>query len=132
MTQRSPKFYPAITRGNAQTFVNAADDWSRGNLMQLNADKCKVLRIDFTLVKHYFEPLSVNRLDISVVENAIMLMQQWNDHINATMKKVNKRMRFLALLRRASVLLSNILKFNCTMIRSVLKYCSTVSEPRLI
>jgi hypothetical protein len=43
--------------------------------MQLNADKCKELRIDFTLVKHYFELLSVNRLDISVVESAIMLLR---------------------------------------------------------
>ena len=40
--------------------VNAAEQWSIVNKLQLNADKCKELVIDFKKVKHHFDVVIVN------------------------------------------------------------------------
>ena len=50
----------------------------------------------------------------------------WNDHISDTIKKANKRIYFLILLKRARVPSNDILIFYCTCVRLVLEYCAPV------
>jgi hypothetical protein len=51
-------------KSNAQIAINAVDDWSGENLMQLRhgTDMCKELLIDFKLIRHSFKSLSVKAL----------------------------------------------------------------------
>ena len=42
--------------GEAQSAVNFFEAWSKENNMQLNADKCKVMVIDFKKSKHDLTP----------------------------------------------------------------------------
>ena len=100
--------------------------------MQLNADKCKELIIDFKKNKHAFSPAVVNGKELAVVNSAKILGitlsndLKWNFHVNETIKKANKRLYFLVLLRRAGVSCNDIINFYCTVIRPVLEYCSPI------
>ena len=49
---------------------------------------------------------------------------QCNDNIRESIKKANKRLHFLVLLKRAGVEVEDVLKFYCTVIRPVLEYCA--------
>ena len=49
---------------------------------------------------------------------------QWNCHVSEIIKKANKQMYFLILLKRAKVPASDIVSFYTTCIRPVLEYCA--------
>ena len=51
---------------------------------------------------------------------------QWNHHIAEVVKKANKRLYFLVLLKGVNVLSADIISFYCTCIRPVLEYCAQV------
>jgi hypothetical protein len=65
--------------------------------LQLNAEKCKELIIDFKHSKHGFEPSIVNGNLLSVVKHVKILGLnlsndlQWNVHIGEIIRKANKR-----------------------------------------
>ena len=105
---------------HAQHAVNYVAECSSCNLMQLNAAKCKELVMDFKKCKHSFEPLFVSDKNLTVVQNAKILgltisnNLTWNTHIGEIIKKANKRMYFLVLLRKAGVPLLDIVNFYCT------------------
>ena len=69
--------------------------------MQLNADKCKVMVIDFKRNKHDFSPLTVDGKPLETVDNAKILGVtlsndlKWNTHICECIKKANTRLYFL-------------------------------------
>lgn len=123
---------PRNEQGNAQVAVDAVECWSKCQLMQLNADKCKELRIDFKRNKHLFQPLTVDSKELPVVNSAKILgvtlanNLKWNDHVSESIKKANKRLYFLVMLKRAGVPLKDIVAFYTTAIRPVLEYCSPV------
>jgi hypothetical protein len=65
---------PRNNNSDAQNAINDVDDWSltegefdATQLMGMN--KCKELQTDFKLIRHSFKSLSVNGLDLSVVES---------------------------------------------------------------
>ena len=99
--------------------------------MTLNADKCKVMNIDFKKNRHAFEPVIVDK-ELSVVSSANILGVTlssdltWNDHVNEAIRKANKRLYFLVLLKRAGVNTHDIINFYCTVVRPVLEYCSPI------
>ena len=64
---------PRGARGNIQSAVSVVEDWSREQNMQLNADKCKELIIDFKKKKHAFSPAVVNGKELIVVNSAKIL-----------------------------------------------------------
>ena len=119
---------------NAQAAVNSLVEWSGTNLMQLNADKCKCkeLVIDFKTHKHSFDPLYISSNSLTVVSSAKVLGLtisddlSWNLHVSDIIRKANKRMYFLILLRRAGVPSSDTICFYCTCIRPLLEYCAPV------
>ena len=51
---------------------------------------------------------------------------KWNNHIVDCIKKANKCLYFIVLLKRARVPLNDIVNFYCTTIRPVLEYCAPV------
>ena len=51
---------------------------------------------------------------------------KWIDHVNYIIKKANKRLYFLVLLRCSKVPADDIRKFYCTCMRQVLQYCAPV------
>ena len=99
--------------------------------MQLNADKCKEMVIDFKIF-HSFPPLEVDGNELPVTDCAKILGVtissdlKWNNDIVDCIKKANKRLYFIVLLKRARVPLNDIVNFYCTTIRPVLEYCVPV------
>ena len=75
-------------------------------------------------------PLIVDGESLPVVKKAKILgvvtssTLQWNDNIRESIKKANKRIYFIVLLKRAGVEVEDVLKFYCTVIRPVLEYCA--------
>ena len=53
---------------------------------------------------------------------------KWNNHVSESIKKANKRLYFVTLLKRARVPFKDIIKFYCSTIRPVLDYASPVSH----
>ena len=117
---------------HVQNAVTHVEKWSVENKLQLNAMKCKELIIDFKHTKHAFDPLSISGNHLNVVKHQKILGLvissdlQWNIHIAESIKKANKRIYFLVLLKRARVPSSDIQNFFCTCIRHLLEYCSQV------
>jgi len=58
---------PRGSLGDVQHAVSAVEDWSRSQRMQLNADKCKEMVIDFKKNPHNFSPHEVdgNKLPVN-------------------------------------------------------------------
>ena len=98
----------------------------------MHADKCKELQIDFKSTKQNFDPLTVYGKKLPVVQNAKILgltisnNLKWTNHINEGIKKANKRLYFIILLKRAKVSPKDIVNFYCTVIRPILEYCAPV------
>ena len=69
---------------------------------------------------------------LPVVQNAkiigltISSNLKWTNHINEVIKKANKRLYFIILLKRAKVSPKDIVNFYCTVIRPILEYCAPV------
>ena len=91
------------------------------------------MNIDFKKNRHAFEPVIVDGKEHSVVSSAKILGVTlssdltWNDHVNEAIRKANKRIYFLDLLKRAGVNPPDIIiKFYCIVVRPVLEYCSPI------
>ena len=124
-----------IPKGGESSMQKSVDSvalWSRCNKLQLNVDKCKELTIDFKKINQSFVPISINNVDLDLVNNVKILgvtisdTLLWNNHVTEVIKKANKRLYFIKLLKRASVPQKDILNFYFTCIRPVLEYCAPV------
>ena len=106
------------------------EDWSKANGLSLNAEKCKELRIDLKKIKQPFDPVLAGGEALPIVESVKILglvmtgTLQWKDNIRESIKKANKRLYFIVLLKRAGVNVNDVLNFYCTVIRPVLEYCA--------
>jgi len=60
---------PRGCQSGMQATVNAVEQWSIVNKLQLNADKCKELVIDFKKVKHHFDAVTVNSQELERVDS---------------------------------------------------------------
>lgn len=108
---------PRNALGDAQTAVKVVEDWSKAQKMQLNADECKVMVIDYKRQKHHFTPLLVDGKELETVDLARILgvtiscNLKWNNQVNDVIKRANKRLYFLVLLKRARVPADDIINF---------------------
>ena len=102
--------------------------WSDDNKIQLNAEKCKELRISFNINPVEMDPIVANGKNLEVVQCIKLLgltinsKLTWNDHIDDVVKKINKRLYFLSQLKRAKVKLKDLAPFYTSCIRSVADY----------
>ena len=100
---------PRGDQSGMQDAVNAVEQWSIVNKLQLNADKCKELVIDFKKIKHHFDAVTVNSQELKRVVSVKLLgvsitnTLEWNCHVFDVIQKANKRIYFLLLLQQSAV-----------------------------
>ena len=58
---------PRGAQGDIQSAVSAVQDRSREQCIQLNADKCKEMIINFKNNKHVFSPVVVDEKELAVI-----------------------------------------------------------------
>ena len=61
---------PPNSPGNAQIVIQVVEDWSKTHKMQLNAEKCKIMVINFKRSRHVFSPLTVDGSVLEMVMSA--------------------------------------------------------------
>ena len=69
--------------GTAQRAVSTVAEWTVKNNMQLNADKCKELIIDFKKNIHNFSPLTIEDLPVVTISNGTIT------YLSASRKRIN-------------------------------------------
>ena len=116
----------------AQLIANEISDWSNINRMQLNANKCKKIRISFARNPPELSPITTeNQIievasDVKVLGLSISNNLTWNKHITELVKKPSKKIYFLIQLKRAKIPIQELITSYITCIRSVLDYAVPV------
>jgi hypothetical protein len=122
-------------RSVIQLGVNEVQNWTETNLAQLNDDKCKELRIDFSRISNTSNtlvPILVNGKELEIVNNAKILGLtissdlKWRVHVETIVSKATKRLYLITQLKRAKVPIEDIILIYCACIRSILEYASPV------
>ena len=115
-----------VKKGDCSTIQSDAElaqNWSRENKLQLNTEKCKEIIIDFKKEKNSFDPIVIEGKELDIVNHAKILGVTvsnnllWNNHINDVIRKANKRLYFIVLLKRARLPAEDIICFYCTCTR---------------
>ena len=70
---------PRGGQSGMQVAVNAVEQWSTINKLQLNADKCKELVIDFKNVKHHFDAVTVNSQELERVDGVLKIVRSYHN-----------------------------------------------------
>lgn len=124
---------PRGGQSGMQVAVYALEQWSTINKLQLNADKCKELVIDFKEVKHHFDAVTVKSQELQRVKllgvTITNTLRCSCRHILEVIQKANKRIYFLIFLKRANVPAQDIICLYVTCIRPVLEYCAPPPVP---
>ena len=117
---------------NAQTIADEVAEWSNGNRVKLNIDKCKELCISFASISCEFPPVAIGGGRIKVVSDAKLLGLTissdltCNAHITEVIKKAAKRLYFLIQLKRARISQNDLCLFYVTRVHSVIDYATPV------
>ena len=84
---------------HVQAIANRVIEWSHENRVQLNADKCKELRISFAKEQRVFDPIIIEGKEVELVTSTKLLGLTiandltWNDHVTEITKKASKTYR---------------------------------------
>ena len=117
---------------HTQAIANRVIDWSRENRVQLNADKCKDIRISFAKEERVFDSVIIQGKEVELVTSTKLLgltianNLTWNDHVTEITKKAIKRLYFLTQLKRAGVPKHDLALFYILYVRSVIDYAAPV------
>ena len=104
-------------------------------MAELNEEKCKELRIDFSrepTENTSLHPIFINHKEIEVVSYAKTLGLtvsndfKWKMHIDNIISKASKRLHLITQLKRAQVPVKDLIQIYCACIRSTLEYASPV------
>ena len=118
-----------------QLAVDEVQNWTETNLAELNEDKCKELRIDFSRNSNrsnMLAPITVNGKELEIVSHAKILGLtvssdlKWTVHVEKIVSKATKRLYLITQLKRAKVPTEDIIQICCACIRSILEYASPV------
>ena len=106
--------------------LNAVENWCRMNKQKLNTEKSKLLlflRKDLRIDDCYLQITRVKSLKVlGVVLNEKL---KWEDHINATVKKLSQRLHILRVLK-PYISVEELHQVYLAMSRSLADYCSPV------
>ena len=61
-----PEVVVKVGESHAQAIANRVIEWSRENRVQLNADKCKELRISFAKEQRVFDPVIIEGKEVEL------------------------------------------------------------------
>ena len=117
---------------HVQAIANRVIKWSHENRVQLNADKCKELRISFAKEQRAFDPVIIEGKEVELVTSTKLLGLTiandltWNVHVTEITKKASKRLYFLTQLKRAGVPKQDLAMFYVSCVRSVIDYAAPV------
>jgi hypothetical protein len=98
-------------------------------MAELNEEKCKELRIDFSrepTENTSLHPIFINHKEIEVVSYAKTLGLtvsndfKWKMHIDNIISKASKRLHLITQLKRAQVPVKDLIQIYCACIRSTL------------
>ena len=107
--------FEVVYKGKSSSIQQSVDDvqeWTRSNLAELNENKCKELRIDFSRKQtqtNHVNPIRVNGKEIEVVYHTKILSLtvssdcKWKMHIDNIVSKASKRLYLIKQLKRARV-----------------------------
>lgn len=115
-------------RGEVQRLVG----WCEANNLVLNTSKTKELIVDFRRRKSDLQPICINGEDVERVTSFKFLGAhidadlQWSTNTTETVKKAQKRLHFLRILRRMNLKRELLTIFYRCSIESVLTYCIPV------
>ena len=124
-----------LAKGSVSTAQNIADhvmQWSEENRLQLHPEKCKELRISFSREPVVLDQVTVNGKEIELVDSAKLLgviisnNLTSNAHIKEVIKKTRKRLYYLIQLKRARLLVKDLVLFYTSWMRSVMDYAVPV------
>ena len=105
-------------RSAIQLEVDEVQNWTEINLAELNEDKCKELRIDFSGNSNRSNTLAlimVNNKELEIVSNGTILGLtvssdlKWTTHVYKIVSKATKRLYLITQLKRAKVPIEDII-----------------------
>ena len=117
---------------HAQAIANRVIECSRENRVQLNADKCKELRISSAKEQRVFYPVIIEGKEVELVTCTKLLGLTitndltWYDHVTEITKKASKKLYLLTQLKRAGVPKQDLALFYVLRVRSVIDYAAPV------
>ena len=113
--------------------VNEIESYAISNNMPLNPSKCKELSVDFLRYNNCsWEPIAVGCTFIERVSCFKLLGVyipedlSWASHCGSIIKKANRRLHALRVLKNCGLPMQDLLAVYCSLIRSILEYASIV------
>ena len=124
---------PASKHSSLRQAADYVLDWSQGNHLQLNPTKCEEIRTCFKCTPPYFSQVSIEGVKFEMVSSAKVLGVtissdlKWSAHIDSIRTKAAKRLYLLRQRTRAGIAHNDrLVRFHCSVIRSVLEYACQV------
>ncbi|XP_077466721.1 PHD finger protein 12 isoform X2 [Stigmatopora argus] len=112
--------------------VNNLSSWCSVNNLTLNTTKTKEIILDFRKHGTDLAPLLINGVCVDRVQSFKFLgvhvtdKLSWSTNITAVVKKAQKRLHFLRVLRKNNLGTNLLITFYRTTVESILAYCITV------
>ena len=123
---------PPAKQSSLQQAANYIHDWSKENHLQLNPIKCKEIQTNFKRSPPCYSLVTLEGVEFEKVSSAKVLGVnissdlKWSAHIGSITVKAAKRLYLLRQLKRAGIDCNVLVRFYCSVIRSVLEYACQV------
>ena len=120
-----------------QEAATYTSEWSKTNNMKLNGAKTKDMIFSFMKKEPEFEPIVIDGRELERVKEETILgltIQddlKWNSHVEKIIKKANKRLFLLTLLKRSGVDQNDLVEMYTSITRPILEYASPVFHAAL-
>ena len=123
---------PPAKQSSLQQAANYIHDWSKENHLQLNPIKCKEIQTNFNRSPPCHSLVTLEGVEFEKVSSAKVLGVNISSdlklsaHIGSITVKAAKRLYLLRQLKRAGIDCNVLVRFYCSVIRSVLEYACQV------
>ena len=117
---------PPTNHSTLQQTADFIHDWSQENHLQPKPIKCKEARTCFKRTPPCFSQVTIEGVEFEIVSSAKGLVVvissdlKWSAHIDSITTKAAKRLYLLRQLKRAGIAHSDLVRFYCSVIRSIL------------